>query len=82
LAGVLRSLSHGLMDPLWERLPSLPIPVLLIVGEGDPAYRTRMQDMAARLPQAQLVVIPASGHAIHREQPEALRRAVGAFLAN
>src|SRR6185503_14272 len=35
LAGALRGLGTGVMQPLWDRLPELSIPVTLIVGARD-----------------------------------------------
>ncbi len=82
LAGVLRTMSHGRMIPLWDRLPSLRVPTLLIAGDHDANYCKRMAEMADRIPGATFVKIAGSGHAIHREQPEELRKLVLGFLGN
>ncbi len=80
LAGVLRHLSHGTMEDLAPRLASLTIPVLLIAGDSDVAYCQRMREMAAALPNSRLQIIADSGHAVHREKPEAVRNAVITFM--
>ena len=46
------------MEPLWDRLPELTIPVTLIVGERDEKFRALAEAMLERLPNAQLVTIP------------------------
>ena len=39
LAAALRGLGTGVMDPLWDALPSLTVPVTLAVGERDEKFR-------------------------------------------
>jgi 2-succinyl-6-hydroxy-2,4-cyclohexadiene-1-carboxylate synthase len=70
LAAALRGLGTGAMDPLWDRLPELALPVTLVVGERDEKFRAIAEQMAARLPDARVVVIPGVGHAAHLESPE------------
>ncbi|MBS1871519.1 MAG: 2-succinyl-6-hydroxy-2,4-cyclohexadiene-1-carboxylate synthase [Actinobacteria bacterium] len=77
LAAALRGLGSGAMEPLWERLPELAIPVTLIVGERDAKFRAIAERMAAALPDAALHVVPAAGHAVQLERPDA----VAALLA-
>lgn len=80
LAAAIRSLGTGVMEPLWERLPSMP--TLLVAGSDDGKFRAEMETMAQKMPKATLTIIPGSGHAVHREQPEALLAAISAFLAS
>ena len=47
LAGALRGLGTGVMEPLWERLPELAIPVTLVVGERDEKFRGIAEAMLA-----------------------------------
>jgi 2-succinyl-6-hydroxy-2,4-cyclohexadiene-1-carboxylate synthase len=77
LAGALRGLGTGRMEPLWERLPELTIPVTLLVGERDEKFRAIAERMGERLPGARLVVVPDAGHAAHLEQPEAVAYQLG-----
>jgi len=72
LAQALRGLGTGVMDPLWDRLPELTIPVTLITGERDMKFRALAEEMVARLPNATHVVIPNTGHAAHLEDPQAV----------
>ena len=80
LANSLRGMGTGAMTPLWDHLPQLALPVLLIVGAFDTKYVTIGQSMAARLPHAELVIVPDAGHAVHAEQPETFQNLVSTFL--
>ena len=69
LAAALRGLGTGTMTPLWARLPELALPVTAIVGERDAKFRKLAERMVAALPDAELVVVPDVGHAVHLEAP-------------
>jgi 2-succinyl-6-hydroxy-2,4-cyclohexadiene-1-carboxylate synthase len=77
LASALRGLGTGVMEPLWDRLPELAIPVTLVVGERDEKFRAIAERMRERLPDARLVVVPGAGHAAHLEDPEAIAYQLG-----
>jgi 2-succinyl-6-hydroxy-2,4-cyclohexadiene-1-carboxylate synthase len=72
LAAALRGLGTGVMEPLWERLPELTIPVTLIAGERDAKFRAIAERMATALPDATLHVVPGAGHAVQLEAPAAV----------
>jgi len=80
LANSLRGLGQGAQPPLFERLPEVAVPALLIAGESDARYATLGREMCSRMPNARLVIVPAAGHTVHLEQPEVFRRAVLEFL--
>jgi pimeloyl-ACP methyl ester carboxylesterase len=61
-------------------LPSIAVPTLVIVGEQDDAFRNAADYMAARIPDAECVVIPDAGHAANLDQPESFDSAVRTFL--
>src|SRR6478672_700384 len=58
LAAALRGLGTGALPPLWERLGELTMPVTLVAGERDTKFREIADRMAARLPRAELVLVP------------------------
>jgi 3-oxoadipate enol-lactonase len=63
-------------------LQHLTVPVLIIVGEEDvltPPEESRK--MAALNPQAQMVVLPRTGHLPNLEDPAAFNEALATFLA-
>jgi 2-succinyl-6-hydroxy-2,4-cyclohexadiene-1-carboxylate synthase len=76
LAAALRGLGTGVMEPLWDRLPALKIPVTLVVGERDAKFRAIAERMLALLPAARLLVVPGAGHAAQLEAPAAVAAAI------
>src|SRR3954471_97987 len=76
LAKGLRGLATGVMEPLWDRLPQLTIPVTLITGERDEKFRALAEQMRERLPNADHVIIPDAGHAAQLEAPQAVAEAI------
>lgn len=80
LAKALRGMSVGAQAPLWESLPGLNIPVLLVAGERDSKYANMVRQMAARLPHATVKIIPGVGHNCHVESPSEMARHIKEFL--
>ncbi|MGI8586181.1 MAG: 2-succinyl-6-hydroxy-2,4-cyclohexadiene-1-carboxylate synthase [Chloroflexia bacterium] len=80
LANSLRGLGTGAHPPLYDRLPALPMPTLLITGELDPKFTAIARAMSAAMPNAQMAVVPNAGHAVHLEQPGAFGTLVTEFL--
>ena len=81
LATSLRYLSTGLQPSLWERLQHHTQPLLLLAGEDDRKFCTINQAMADCCPTAQLRIIPACGHVLHLEQPNAFTYALQTFFS-
>jgi 2-succinyl-6-hydroxy-2,4-cyclohexadiene-1-carboxylate synthase len=71
LAAVLRGLGTGEMEPLWDRLGELEMPVTAVAGERDAKFRALGERMVDRMPRAELLVIPG-GHRLPLESPRAL----------
>jgi len=61
-------------------LPSIKVPSLIVVGADDAPFLAASDYMAAKIPGAQKVVIPAAGHAVNIDQPQAFIDAVLRFL--
>ncbi len=79
LAQSLRGVGTGVQPPLYARLPTLHLPVLLIAGELDTKFTAIARRMAQVLPQAQLRIIAGAGHTVHLERPEEFISLVGNF---
>ncbi len=79
LANGLRGMGTGAQPPLHESLAALRTPCLLIAGALDAKFAQIATQMAGRLPQAELRVVPGAGHTVHLERPEAFDVAVIAF---
>ena len=56
------------------------MPSLVVVGADDTPFLAASDYMAAKIPGAQKVVIPAAGHAVNIDQPQAFIDAVLPFL--
>ena len=76
LAAALRGLGTGVMEPLWDRLGELAVPVTLVVGERDGKFTAIADAMAARLADCRVVVVAGAGHAVHLERPDEVAAAI------
>jgi 3-oxoadipate enol-lactonase len=66
---------------LRPELDKVKVPVLVLVGEHDEATPPPMSyELAAGLPQARLLVIPACAHVPQLQSPEVFLQAIGDFL--
>jgi pimeloyl-ACP methyl ester carboxylesterase len=63
-----------------ESLPSIDVPSLVVVGADDAPFLAASDYMAAKIPHAKKVVVPAAGHAVNIDQPQAFIDAVLPFL--
>lgn len=81
LASSLRLAGAGTQVPLWDRLPGLGVPTLVVAGAADLRFVSLGDRMARALPSAVLSLVPGAGHAAHLEQPVLAARMVDGFLA-
>ena len=82
-AGLTRSLraaGTGSMAPLHDNLNSCPVPTVFVTGAEDLKFTRIANELAARMPRAQVCVIDNAGHAVHLEQPDAVAAIVGRQL--
>jgi pimeloyl-ACP methyl ester carboxylesterase len=63
-----------------DAVATLPVPVLVIVGEQDQPFLGHSERMAKAIPTARLVVIPDAGHSPQFENTEAWWDALTSFL--
>ena len=63
-----------------EALPSVKVPVLVLVGARDKAFLPAADYIAAKIPGAVQVVVPDAGHVSNVDQPGAFDRSVLDFL--
>jgi pimeloyl-ACP methyl ester carboxylesterase len=63
-----------------EVLPEVKVPALVVVGADDTPFLAASDYMAAKIPGARKAVIPAAGHAVNIDQPQAFIEAVMPFL--
>ena len=79
-AKTLSELSPGRMEPLWDRLPDLKIPTLLLAGSLDPHYPAIAAETASLIPGSTYIRVDGAGHNIHLEQPGRFVENVRNFL--
>lgn len=80
LASSLRALGPAAQPPLFDALPRVNVPVLLVAGALDARFVAAAHELARSLPRTEVCVIPDAGHAAHLEQPEDFLRVVREFL--
>ena len=79
LAACLRRLGAGAMEPMWNDVARLAMPVMLVVGTRDEKYTAIARRMLERMhPQVSLVQLDG-GHALPLEQPAVLGGLITAF---
>ena len=73
---------RALAPPAVQRLDTLRVPTLIIMGERDfPDCHAIADTLHQRIPKAQKVVIPRVGHMSNMEAPERFNALVLGFLA-
>jgi 2-succinyl-6-hydroxy-2,4-cyclohexadiene-1-carboxylate synthase len=73
LAEALRTIGGGAMEPFWDRLGELTMPVTIVAGARDEKHaRWAMEKYPASVPHAEVHVLDGVGHGIPREAPRAL----------
>ena len=80
LAGAARGMLTQRDASVIESLPGIKVPSLVVVGADDKPFLAASDYMAAKIPHAQKIVVPAAGHAVNLDQPRAFNEAVGRFL--
>jgi 2-succinyl-6-hydroxy-2,4-cyclohexadiene-1-carboxylate synthase len=80
LAQSLRGMGAGAQEPLFDALPRMTCPALILAGEWDTKYVAIGEAMAGTMPDARFVRIPNAGHAAHLENPEACLAAIEPLL--
>jgi 2-succinyl-6-hydroxy-2,4-cyclohexadiene-1-carboxylate synthase len=80
IAHQLRALGTGTMEPMWNRLPEVAMPVLLVTGDRDEKFDTINRLAFERIPEARHVRL-RGGHALPQEHPGVLGSLIAAFVA-
>lgn len=70
LAASLRDCGVGSQEPLWDRLPTLDLPILLIAGELDSKFSGLAKEMKTAIgTNATIDFVRGAGHTAHLERP-------------
>jgi magnesium chelatase accessory protein len=77
VAAVLSMMASWDLDPLYADLPQLKVPFVLIAGQNDRAVPVAQQrEAAARIPNAQVIVVEGVGHLLHEEKADVIARII------
>lgn len=79
-ADILQRFSLAEQPNYRDALHQLNVPVLVIAGERDLKYRRIAEDMADRISDCQLHVLPGAGHLPHRSHSQPCSAVIRRFL--
>lgn len=80
LADSLRGMGPAAQPPLFDALPCVTAPVLLVAGALDDRFVVAAHELARLMPNAEVCELAAAGHAAHLEQPAVFIAIVREFL--
>jgi 2-succinyl-6-hydroxy-2,4-cyclohexadiene-1-carboxylate synthase len=70
LASSLRRAGTGVQEPLWDRLAAIVAPVLVVAGAGDEKFAAEGERLVEAIgDNAELALVPGTGHSPHLERP-------------
>ena len=81
LAACLRLLGAGVMEPMWNELSQVKVPVWLVTGTLDTKYTAIARRMLERMHPGVAHMQLDGGHALPVEQPAVLGGLISAFAA-
>jgi pimeloyl-ACP methyl ester carboxylesterase len=67
-------------DRVLASLPTITVPVLIVVGERDKPFLASSEYMQAKIPDASLAIIPGAGHAPMITHPDEFHAQIRTFL--
>jgi len=80
LALLLRTAGQGALDPVWDDLRGLELPVLAIAGARDQGYTAAAKRIASTAANGRAAIVEEAGHAAHLQQPEEVAGLITEFL--
>lgn len=81
-AGALGMMANWNLIPLWQELPQLKVPLVLVVGANDHTVSPDQATLVrAALPGAMLATLPALGHLAHEERADLVAEVIGRYYA-
>ena len=79
--GTLDQMAHWSLETLSRDFPRMPVPVLLLIGEGDTAVPPSVSVKAGqRMPKAETRSLGPLGHLAHEEDPRRVADLIRAWL--
>jgi 2-succinyl-6-hydroxy-2,4-cyclohexadiene-1-carboxylate synthase len=80
LALLLRTAGQGTLEPVWDELRTLEVPLLAIAGARDDGYSAAAKRIASVALSARAAIVEEAGHAAHLQQPAAVADLITDFL--
>lgn len=80
LALLLRTAGQGALEPVWQRLDSLTLPVLAMAGVLDERYAEAARRIARAVPDGRAAIVELAGHAPQLQRPDETAAVLGDFL--
>ncbi len=80
LAMLLRTAGQGTLDPLWDALHELDLPLLAVAGALDDRYAEIARRLAHTVPRGAAHVVENAGHAAQLQQADAVAGLLADFL--
>jgi len=80
LANSLKNFGQGSVENVWQKLPKITLPVLLLSGSLDSKYSSLQNEMAELLPNSTHKIIDDAGHNLHLEKPTDFVNLIRDFL--
>jgi 2-succinyl-6-hydroxy-2,4-cyclohexadiene-1-carboxylate synthase len=80
LALLLRTAGQGALEPVWQRLHTLQLPVLAMAGVLDERYAEAARRIARSLPRGTVRLVEQAGHAPQLQRPEEVAATLVEFL--
>ena len=80
LALLLRTAGQGALEPVWQRLDSLTLPVLAAAGSLDERYADAARRISRGVPDGRTVIMENAGHAPQLQRPDEVAAEITAFL--
>ena len=81
IANSLLGFGAGTMPCVENRLTSLHMPVLLLVGEDDSKFKAINQRMHLMLPYSYLSITKGAGHRVHWDNPKMWQKEIEMFIS-
>ena len=80
LATLLRTAGQGALEPVWQQLHTLDLPLLAVAGSVDDGYAQAARRMARAAPRGRAAIVEGAGHAAHLQRPGAVADLLVEFL--
>ncbi len=80
LATLLRTAGQGAVEPVWQQLHTLDLPLLAVAGSVDERYAQAARRMARAAPRGRAAIVEGAGHAAHLQRPGAVADLLAEFL--